>query len=64
MEGEFDERPGGRLGMFMSPLEAADETRHVIGERGQQPAPKNEPSPPFGCSVLKNQPNDFKIPRQ
>jgi hypothetical protein len=26
--------------------------------------PKNEPSPPPGCSGLKNQPNDFKMLRQ
>jgi hypothetical protein len=25
---------------------------------------ENEPSLPPGCSLLKNQPNDFKIPRQ
>jgi len=26
--------------------------------------PENEPSPVPGCSVLKNQPNDFKMLRQ
>jgi hypothetical protein len=33
-------RPGGRPGMFMSPLEAADETHDVIGERERNSLPR------------------------
>jgi hypothetical protein len=33
-------RPGGRLGMYMYLLEAADEIHRIIGVRRQQPARK------------------------